>query len=501
MCTHTDICDIWDIWDFVTGITRKWAKVGAKQVLGPCHAGMVGPLKFLVVSTVCLSLALLTGLCEAAPSMWSVPCATDMRASWPRSERFLLACAGPHEVHIRHVRQGNVSDHGAIIVQRDLIFRYRGRGAITRLVLLVTNYNETGQLVAAWGYVDLGNGLYTLPPTAFPIPSGGSYGGWGYQSKNRFGLAKITVYTIVTVNDGTYQAPCPSPPHPASHPPAPSPLPPRSAVAALVSLTQHVVQKFLFLSVRGVTVCAHNPCGLGKCRAYGEGYTCACEEGSVVGAFSDGAPTCLYRHAAELQPMQFRPKTVLRVGGAMQFRPRRRRTGAVTCSLFDVVVEGDTCATLASFNNISLTALLAFNPRLNCTQPVVGFSACVGQEMESVVPSLTCGLMYPPQEEDTCESIMQDNLLTHTLFQRLNPGIVCNDFGGHQVCHGGVVRRGYLDGGHAHSHSRSWLLIAGVHPASLYQSTQLSKSSPRLIRGELWPHSAHVLSGAIHFPT
>ena len=107
-------------------------------------------------------------------------------------------------------------------------------------------------------------------------------------------------------------------------------------------------------------------------------------------------------------------------------RSTRQRT-RLPCSLYDVVVAGDTCGSIAAFNSISLATLLDFNlgTSLNCSHLVVGFSACVGQEVASA------------------ETMMQDNLLTHTPIPRLNRRILCNNFGGHEVCHGSAAVRAH----------------------------------------------------------
>ena len=123
-------------------------------------------------------------------------------------------------------------------------------------------------------------------------------------------------------------------------------------------------------------------------------------------------------------------------------RSMRQRT-RLTCSLYDVVVAGDTCERLVAFNNISLSTFRDLNPGLDCTQLHVGMSACVGQEVASAVPYLACGLMYRRQGADTCESMRKANLLTHAMFQKLNRGMQCDNSGVHEVCQGSAALRAH----------------------------------------------------------
>ncbi|KGO58766.1 Peptidoglycan-binding Lysin subgroup [Penicillium expansum] len=121
-----------------------------------------------------------------------------------------------------------------------------------------------------------------------------------------------------------------------------------------------------------------------------------------------------------------------------------------SCSKFDLVESGDTCASIVSTYNIPLSSFYAWNPAVgsSCAYLDLGYYVCVGTDSSTVATSTTSagnGITTPTPDEpgmvsdctkfwlvgsdDTCTSIASSEDITVADIEKWNPkvGSTCTD--------------------------------------------------------------------------
>jgi LysM repeat protein len=97
-----------------------------------------------------------------------------------------------------------------------------------------------------------------------------------------------------------------------------------------------------------------------------------------------------------------------------------------TCTNFYTVFPGDTCDSIASAFRTTVQNLLSLNPNLNCQSLPIGQQICV-PNVDSVNPNNpnTCANYYTLFQGDTCDSIAAAFKITVQALLALNPTLNC----------------------------------------------------------------------------
>eukprot|EP00850_Spirogloea_muscicola_P003292 SM000013S26461 [mRNA] locus=s13:532172:535297:+ [translate_table: standard] len=155
-----------------------------------------------------------------------------------------------------------------------------------------------------------------------------------------------------------------------------------------------------------------NPCGAGTCTpAPGGVYSCRCPSNTIVGARSDGQPTCVFGQGASGVRVYW-------------------------------TYAGDTCQSIYTVFNLTLTFFAGLNPGIDCSRTLTpGIAVAVSNDSCSV----GCLTTARAKAGDNCTTLAsQYNVASAAAFQAANPGINCTGIKASQlVC--------VLSGGLAHA--------------------------------------------------
>ncbi|KAB5591316.1 putative effector protein [Ceratobasidium theobromae] len=93
-------------------------------------------------------------------------------------------------------------------------------------------------------------------------------------------------------------------------------------------------------------------------------------------------------------------------------------SGAPTtsCGQTHTVVAGESCFSIATAANLTLTQFRAMNPTVNCDPLAIGQVVC---------SEVACSKFYTVQFGDSCWKIGQDYSTTPETIEGLNPGLYC----------------------------------------------------------------------------
>ena len=91
------------------------------------------------------------------------------------------------------------------------------------------------------------------------------------------------------------------------------------------------------------------------------------------------------------------------------------------------VAAGDSCSAIAATNSITLDALTAANPSVNCGNLQIGQKLCI--------PSSCSGSTYTVAAGDTCSAIATANSITLEVLTAANPSVNCGNLQiGQKLC-------------------------------------------------------------------
>lgn len=198
-----------------------------------------------------------------------------------------------------------------------------------------------------------------------------------------------------------------------------------------------------------------NPCGRGACSNQFDGtYTCACKQGSVIGARADGAMTCVvgsFQSGLQTHTVMEEDtceSVASRFNLSVSFLESKNPfldclqptipTGYVLlvaesnftrgCATTDLVRPADSCAAIASRNSLSPRVLLNLNPGLDCGTLKLSAPICVaaGNLSATSAAAVACGRTYTVRVEETCADVLANANTSLADVIRLNPGIDCS---------------------------------------------------------------------------
>eukprot|EP00475_Leptophrys_vorax_P004277 TRINITY_DN12550_c0_g3_i1.p1 TRINITY_DN12550_c0_g3~~TRINITY_DN12550_c0_g3_i1.p1 ORF type:complete len:968 (+),score=15.40 TRINITY_DN12550_c0_g3_i1:305-2905(+) len=206
---------------------------------------------------------------------------------------------------------------------------------------------------------------------------------------------------------------------------------------------------------------AFNPCGAGTCVDDSKGgYSCLCSPSYVLGQRTDGDSTCIpapdgptitsvvlptamtcwqVRSTYRLSKKDFQalnPKLkcagLFASGTTIVIRNATSANATLACVTPYTVASGDTCASIASFFNITQPKLISLNPDLECGALTPGQQLCLEQ---GTPQALQCTNYYTVNPGETCADITinADPPITADQLYQSNPGLICSSDGSQRL--------------------------------------------------------------------
>ncbi|CAI7783946.1 unnamed protein product, partial [Closterium sp. NIES-54] len=193
-----------------------------------------------------------------------------------------------------------------------------------------------------------------------------------------------------------------------------------------------------------------NPCGFGTCVDDGKGsYTCLCSLGFTLGSLTDGTPTCVpgslvskvvlpiamscgfVRTTYQLSKKDFvalNPKLKCAgsfpAGTTIVVRTPGTPAAALGCVVPYTIVQGDTCASIATIFGVTQAYLNVVNPDLECNTLTPGQQICVQTGTPQVQ---SCTNYYTVSPGETCNDVMINTYppISASQLYQYNPGLIC----------------------------------------------------------------------------
>eukprot|EP00850_Spirogloea_muscicola_P022156 SM000280S10711 [mRNA] locus=s280:92751:96382:+ [translate_table: standard] len=99
----------------------------------------------------------------------------------------------------------------------------------------------------------------------------------------------------------------------------------------------------------------------------------------------------------------------------------------ITCGKVVQVLPGlSTCAAIQSFYKLDTITFAALNPAVDCSLPLTSNMGICIASANQIAQAVNCSMTYRVQLGDTCPQVYMAYNLTQTQFMQLNPGLRCN---------------------------------------------------------------------------